>query len=349
MAILHGSWLAENQSFFLWGEIWQRLETDKLTAEPAIKEHPFGMTIPPLLDSLKAIGGLPKSFWVEAAIAPKKGRSKAQASQRHLIQLLSLPTCVADTHYLPKHSADTVIAENETVVFHPWQIAGVWLTPLEAAAFLESLPLGHPEVAGTVIGQDLRYWSHVARWGLDLLARGKYLPAITLPPNKTPRAYWRLLLDSDVDAGRLRLFTQVMPLSCRTYEPVPKVRKGTVVGLSMPFPTIQEPFLCSFLEALVDAQVRAQAESVNTSAEMLSPDLPIQAWLQALSGNVETVDSSAIAAARLRDALHRWAVPLQNSATDRNRFRVCFQLVPPKDGQGDWRLVYALQSRDDEA
>lgn len=348
MAILHGSWLAENQSFFLWGEIWQRLETDKFTAEPTVREHPFGMAISSLLDDLKTIGGLPKSFWVDATVTPKQGRGKAQASQRYLTQQLSLPTS-ADTHYLPKHSAATLSIEEEALVFHPWQVSGVWLTPQEAAAFLESLPLGHPEVAGIVIGQDLRYWSHVARWGLDLLARGKYLPAIALPPNKTPRAYWRLLLDSDVDAGRLRLFMQAMPLSCRTYEPVPKARKGTVVGLSTPFPATKEPLLCNFLEALVDAQVRSQAESVNTSAEMLSPDLPIQAWLQALGGKVDTVDSSAIAAARLRDALHTWTAPLQNSATDQNRFRLCFQLVPPEDGQGDWHLVYALQSRDDEA
>ena len=57
MAIVHGSWLTENQQFFLWGEMWQRLEADTLPPEPELREHPFCMVVPELLERLKAIGG----------------------------------------------------------------------------------------------------------------------------------------------------------------------------------------------------------------------------------------------------------------------------------------------------
>ncbi|MGF1522902.1 MAG: DEAD/DEAH box helicase [Leptolyngbyaceae cyanobacterium] len=348
MAILHGSWFKENQCFFLWGETWQRLDPDNLSAEPEIRDHPFCMDPPFLLDWLKPVGGLPKSFWVEATEeASRKRRKTSSSSQRIAVQNFALPSIVTPGSCLPMHSADDPAENRDAIALYPWQVSGFLLSREEAAAFLEQLPLGSRDFAGTEIGPDLRYWSHVARWGLDLLARGKYLPAITITPQKTTRAHWRLLLDSDTDAGRLRLFTQTMPLGCRTYQLVTKPRKGTVAGVSVPLLLDAETQLCDFLEAIVDVQVRAQADPAITSTDILSPDLPIREWIQALSGDANTLEGNAIAAARLRDALKTWTAPLQNSTTQ-NRFRVCFQLEPPEANQADWQLVYYLQSREDE-
>ena len=357
MAILHGSWLPENQRFFLWGETWQRLDPDTLPAEPEIRDHPFCTAPQPLLDCLKSVGGLPKSFWVEAtAEASKTRRAPAKTAKRWGTQLLSLPTVVTEGSCLPKHSADDLesvdgldapSAADHAVVLFPWRLTGVWLTPAETAMFLEQLPLGTVDFAGTKIGSDVRYWSHVARWGLDLIARGKYLPAIDITPKAT-LARWQLLLDSDTDAKRLRLFTQNMPLGCRTYQPIPKARKDTLTGVSVPLTLKAEAPLCDFLRTIVDSQVRAQAEPEIASSDILSPDLPIREWLQALSRDDGALESSAIAAARLRDAFTTWTAPLQTSTTSQNRFRLCFQLEPPHDSQSDWQLGYYLQSRDDE-
>ncbi|MEO0985525.1 MAG: DEAD/DEAH box helicase [Cyanobacteria bacterium J06639_14] len=351
MAILHGSWIKENQRFFLWGETWRRLVPDHLPPEPEIRNHPFCMEPLALFDCLKPVGGLPKSFWVEATEeASQKRQTKSKTAKRLGIQHLSLPTVITADVCLPKHSADNIAsepAEQHMIALYPWQINGILLTSTEAASLLEQLPLGSLDFAGTAIGADLRYWSHVARWGLDLLARGKYLPAIAITPQKVTRAHWRLLLDSDTDTGRLRLFTQTMPLGCRTYGPVSKPSKGSVVGVSVPFLPDAEALLCDFLEAIVDAQVRAQANPAIASSDTLSPDLPVREWIQALSNQVSTLEGNAMAAARLRDALKTWTAPLQSSTTQ-NRFRVCFRLEPPSEDQGDWQLVYYLQCRDDE-
>ena len=301
-----------------------------------------------LLDCLKPIGGLPKNFWAGATEeASRKRRTSSKTNEWISAQCLSLPTVITTTSCLPKHSVDNLTSEQETIALYPWQVTGILLPPAAAAAFLEQLPLGNVDFAGTAIGSDLRYWSHVARWGLDLLARGKYLPAIAITPKKITRAHWRLLLDSDTDAGRLRLFTQTMPLGCRTYQPLTKPRKGTVKGVSVPFMLDAETQLCDFLEAIVDAQVRDQAAPEMTSTDILSPDLPVREWIQALSGPGDTLEGNAIAAARLRDALTTWTAPLQTSTTQ-NRFRVCFRLEAPSDGYEDWQLVYYLQFRDDE-
>ena len=348
MAILHGSWLTENQRFLLWGETWQRLEAKNLPAEPLLMDHPFGMAAADLLDRLKAVGGLPKSFWVEmgANPAPKRSR-RPQDEPRWGEYLLSLPTVMTATACLPKHSADDLTTDAGAIALYPWKIHGVLLTAAETAAFLENLPLGPGAMAGVELGADLRFWAHVARWSLDLQARGKFLPAIAITPDKKTHARWQLLLDSDTDTHRLRLFSQLMPPSCRTYEVAPKARKGLPLGVSVPWLSEAEPHLHSFLAHVVDAQVRSQAQPVGSS-DILTPDLPLREWLDALSSDVDVLESNAIAAARLRDALTTWTAPLQTSA-DQNHWRVCFRLEPPTNGDATWHLGYYLQSRDDDS
>jgi len=300
-----------------------------------------------LADCLKTVGGLPKAGLVEITTeAAKKNPASAKGAKRFLHQLLSLPTTLTADHCLPKHSADDLTEVHEHVTLYPWQVTGACLSAAEVAQFLENLPLGQRIFSGVEIGSDLRFWSHVARWSLDLLARGKYLPAIAIAPDKTTQAYWRLLLDSDTDARRWRTFSQTMPLSSRTYQPVPKTRKNTAIGVSVPYAMNASVPLRNFLDRIVDAQLRAEASPVGSS-EMLSPDLPVREWLAALSQEKGILEGNAIAAARLRDALNTWTAPLQTSA-ERDRFRVCFRLEPPEDSQANWQLGYYLQSRDDD-
>lgn len=347
MAILHGSWLTESQQFFVWGEVWQRLDAEKFAISWEGQAHPFCMTLADLLSSLKAVGGLPKTFWVEVSAITGKRKTSAKRHPRQGEQLLSLPTTLDGHAYLPRHSADDLPEATDDIALHPWKVSGVLLSDEETVSFLESLPLGFSTVDGVEIGDDLRFWSHVARWSLDLQARGKYLPAIALLPNKKTHAKWQLLLDSDTDTGRLRLFSQIMPPSCRTYQPIPKGRKGTVIGLHVPISTDANAQLCNFLEHIVDAQVRLQARPVS-STEVLSPELPLREWLESLSSKHDELESSAIAAARLRDALQTWKAPLQSDA-ERNRFRLCFRLEPPEKDEDSWHLGYYLQSREDES
>lgn len=352
MAILHGSWIPETQQFFIWGETWRRLEVESLPADGHSREHPFCSDRPTLLNSLKSLKELPKVLWVEAseAIAATKSKvsSTGKSGRRLGKYLFSTPTVITAESCLPLHSGERQVAEADLALY-PWQVQGLLLTPREMAAFLTVLPLGQVDFGETTLGSDLRYWSHVARWGLDLLARGKFLPAIEISPNKKTYARWRMLLDSEVDAKRRQQFTQRMPLSCQGYQSVPKARKGVSGGVTVPLPGEPEHILCDFLACLLDAQVRAHVSPINANAEMLSPELPVREWLQALSTPAGTLESSAIAAARLRDALNTWTAPLQTQQAAENPFRVCFRLEPPTHGQEDWYLRYCLQSREDEA
>ncbi|MGD1906081.1 MAG: DEAD/DEAH box helicase [Leptolyngbyaceae cyanobacterium] len=354
MVILHGSWLAEAQRFFLWGEAWQRLNPATFTVKEAVQRHPYSLDFAALESSLQRIKGLPNAIWSKPA-APKDGKRRrssatrsAPASERSLIQVLCLPTHLTATTCIPQHSAESLPAESAQVqdlVLFPWQVSGVWLTPGEMASFLQQLPLGSTTIAAATLGADVRYWSHIARWGLDLLARGKYLPMVTVA-RKSTQAHWRLLLDSDTDEARRQQFGQNMPLVCRFYQAIGRSEPV----LAVPFGAEPEMLLEDFLRATVDAQVRRQAKPNIAGTDVLSPDLPVREWLQALatgSADIQGFEGGASASARLRDALNTWTAPLQaHDASISDRFRFCVVLTPPAEGTEDWRLVYHLQSRD---
>ena len=44
MAILHGSWIPEGKVFFIWGEIWRRIDAKEFPQLHQTWPHPFGMT-----------------------------------------------------------------------------------------------------------------------------------------------------------------------------------------------------------------------------------------------------------------------------------------------------------------
>jgi hypothetical protein len=90
--------------------------------------------------------------------------------------------------------------------------------------FLTSLPLGAANEENAFLGGDLRFWSQIARWSLDLLSRSKFLPILERQRDNTVIASWRSLLDSAVDSSRLEKFAALMPAACRTYQ---GIREGS--------------------------------------------------------------------------------------------------------------------------
>ncbi|MCU0570926.1 MAG: SNF2-related protein [Oculatellaceae cyanobacterium Prado106] len=97
----------------------------------------------------------------------------------------------------------------------PWQLQGIRMSAAEAIPFLQSLPLSVLDEVSW-LGADLRFWSHIARWHLDLLARTKFLPILDRQP-QGDRVSWRVLLDSAIDQARLEQFSRHMPPACRSY------------------------------------------------------------------------------------------------------------------------------------
>ncbi|MGF1567268.1 MAG: DEAD/DEAH box helicase [Nodosilinea sp.] len=262
---------------------------------------------------------------------------------------LQMPSHLVETTLRPMHSA-TWGAEGEEPatatatahqVLHPWQIQGWWLATADMLPILLALPLGQHTLPVTeLIGSDLRFWGHMARWGLNLMARGKFLPTIELT-SQTLAAGWQPLLDSAADQERLRYFSQTMPLLCRGYQP----EDGGGLSCSQPLP-VPQTLLVTFLTRLIDHQVRQTAQTQpQKSLEALGQELPLQPWLRALSHPQPTLDASPAAVARLQEALITWTTPLQSLEADpASQFRLRLRLQPPATLDQPWQLGYQLQS-----
>ncbi|MBD2259780.1 DEAD/DEAH box helicase [Pseudanabaena sp. FACHB-2040] len=374
MTILHGSWLPERQQFFLWGEAWQRTETQSFPAAAGVYEHPYSLAQIDLAAWLKAqaqresngegvtASGLVLPGGILAGLTPevappepaKRRRGKAPATSTAPVTAqpitypwvkmpLVLPTGLEKGYLQPIHSA----AAEFPSALYPWWVSGWLVPPPVALTILLKLPLGQSVgEAASNLGSDLRYWGHVARWGLDLLARGKVLPAIALTSQRQ-EAFWQPLLDSAVDQDRLRQFARRMPASCLSV-----CRGGDG---SSDHPDVQGPFvellpppedlLLQFLSQIIDSRVRTTAKTQPVPATTpLSRELPVREWLSALSNPNPVLEASPATTSRLRDALATWTAPLQNQTEQTAQFRTRFVLSPPQQQGGDWHLAYALQS-----
>lgn len=318
MSTLHGSWI-ENHSFFIWGEVWRTVDTETLSSSP---EHPFNLTTPELLSFLQL-----QSFDVQ-----KLGSEK--------IVNVTLPS------YKPSRKKYTLPllssqlgeeAFSKTVfVLQSWQVVGRILNPLETVDFLAQVPLG--EIS--YLGDDLRYWSHVYRWILDLLARGKYLPGGLTQTEENLSSSWYPLLDSTVDQARLAKLTSRMPSSCLAY--------------SLEQSQDAQEVLLSFLRNILDAKICQMIEIPS----QLPKNLEVLPWLQSLTQNSSQIQVSENYIKRLNHALDNWTLPIQdylvtpdNQQLGQNQFRVCFVLEPPSPeiinyGDANWTLNYYLQALD---
>jgi SNF2 family DNA or RNA helicase len=191
------------------------------------------------------------------------------------------------------------------------------------------------------MGGDLRFWSQIARWSLDLLSRCKFLPTLNRQPNGAVVALWRSLLDSALDSSRLERFAQ-MPLACRTYQ---KSEENSPPGSSfyVDLPPQPQELLLGFLNSTIDAQVRAVVSTHSLSVAQSS----VRPLLQALSAESNTLKATPGGVERLEAALSAWTAPLQYQLAGQSRFRTCFDLAPPASGETNWTLSYFLQAADD--
>jgi hypothetical protein len=276
---------------------------------------------------------------------------------------------------MPQHSAAALEepAQTEEIYLYPWQVEGFCLNPQAAFVFLQSLPLNSTE-PDSFVGSDLRFWSHIARWSLDLLARCKFLPGLEKQSDGSAIAKWQPLLDSSTDILRLGTFVKQMPTACRTYQKkeegssatdsvtdVTDVRKkeegrrkkeegrgekeeeSSQLPLAVDLPMGAEELVLGFLSSIVDSQVR----SAGSSTLDIKTVSPVRDWLQALQQESGIVQVETAALENLATKLSAWTAPLQNQLSQQSQFRTCFQLIPPSPGKANWSLNYCLQAADD--
>jgi len=376
MAIIHGSWLLDNEKscLFIWGETWRKLGAIHTIESGLNLPHPLAMTESEFKTFLNSLQQSGKLNWQlpETAETPreksKKTRRSPQTQNAEItapnssiqrgIRAIALPTQISESNanLMPQHSAAALEepAQTEEIYLYPWQVEGFCLNPQAAFVFLQSLPLNSTE-PDSFVGSDLRFWSHIARWSLDLLARCKFLPGLEKQSDGSAIAKWQPLLDSSTDILRLATFVKQMPTACRTYQKKEEGRRkkqeargekeeeSSPLPLAVDLPAGAEELVLGFLSSIVDSQVR----SAGSSTLDIKTVSPVRDWLQALQQESGIVQVETAALENLATKLSAWTAPLQNQLSQQSQFRTCFQLIPPSPGKANWSLNYCLQAADE--
>jgi SNF2 family DNA or RNA helicase len=362
MAILHGSWIPDETTghLFIWGEIWRTTASLGSPSSDGALTHPFVMTQAELTSFLQ-FHRLSCNQFVEAPEKTRQGRAKDGQQSQSLkwdTQVLVLPTQVTSEGMdYPVLSTKSLLdsADSLPLDLRLWKVEGFCLEPQEAVKLIQALPLGSFKASDAYVGGDLRFWSQVMRWSLDLLSRCKFLPGMYRKPDGEGVARWQPLLDSAVDQARLEKFTQLMPSACRAYRGLGNEEDSSPNSPSTnPKSKIQnlkflEPqeLLLRFLSSVIDAQVRIWVETPT----MPTAESTIQEWLRSLSTQSDALEVPSEAVTRLEAALQTWTTPVQQNLVTptsqtlkQNLFRACFVLKPPASGETNWRLEYCLQA-----
>ncbi|NJO97499.1 MAG: DEAD/DEAH box helicase [Pleurocapsa sp. CRU_1_2] len=335
MSIIHGSWIvnAGQDYFFVWGQAWRSLvnETFYLNKSGDFI-HPFSLQRSELLDRFPSH---------ELEVGDLLNQSKWHT------QLVGLPTIITESAQSKKVQpvfAGNAVENESKLDLYLWEVKGFRLTIEETISLLQILSLSALQSGTDYLAGDLRYWSHIYRWALDLIVRQKFLPGIEVKKSRKTsyRGVWQPLIDSEVDRVRLAKFTQALPEACLAYLDAEESQANTT----------EEGLLLRSLSLLLDARLRSWIDYNPTSYK----DISIEPWLRSLSASsvLETNQSNVN---RLTHALYSWTLPVSEYIVNRqnelglNRYRVCFVLTPPMatkedSQQPDWSLNYYLQALD---
>ena len=350
MGILHGSWLIQGD-LLIWGETWRPILADEARQSDDVSDCPLGMTRVELREFLQDLQTQSQFNW-----SVSDDRIQPQLSWKS--QVIALPTPIAEFSrdpgkrtkkqspalltVAPQHSATPLAGGDRPLYLYPWKVEGLCLNPQLAMQFLQALPLGAMNLEATWFGEDLRFWSHLSRWSLDLLARCKFLPRFEQREDGLGVSFWQPLLDSNVERSRLASFAKAMPASCRTYRENGNGALENELGIRIDLPVDPEALILSFLSCAIDVQLREVARG-NSLPKTRSP---IREWLQALTATSMRVDASTTQMKSLEAALNAWTVPVQHLLKGRQQFRTGVKLHPPTNKKRDWMLEYCLQAAD---
>ncbi|MBD2136790.1 helicase [Anabaena sp. FACHB-1237] len=337
MTILHGTWVInrenqENSGFFIWGEIWRSLENQQIKLDDEMNdiiEYPQGMSTTELENWLQ------KSQLINLI--------KSHITQEKIFNLPSYFIENKTGKIAEIYPLNSVVnpENNQEKYLHPWKIPGFYIPAKLTTYFLTNLPLNPNSQQGELLGEDIKFWIHIARWSLDLIARGKFLPTIEKQKDDKFISKWQAILDSSIDNQRLEKFAQKMPLACCSYQ--------QNSNLAIELPILPRELIIDFLNPIIDSQIRIMinSESPIETKSIVSLSTSIQQWLLNLINNTNTINHlDPIHGERLQTTLTAWMLPLESQLRETSKFRTCLQLYPPTDTEKNWKLGYYLQAID---
>ena len=354
MSLLHATWLpairtpssSGQPALLVWADTWRVATPAGPGLTPAL--HPFTLGGDDLRAWLSERDLAPPSSIDATACLTLPSRSVRARKARNQS---SDPPAEDEPAWtgLPLQAGEPIPKQTE---WWPWQVQGLALEPSAATDWLSKLPLSgrHPDLA-----EELRWWSHLQRWALSLVARGRWIPQVELSKGEgyPHRARWVPLLNREEDRRRLEDLAASLPLvaTCALpwREPMGR-RSNRMTRLRPEAMRAANPVACcrprsgrlrvaTLLEDLVDALLR---KDFQPSLEDLDPLLSI--WQQALGSETGVIELGEEDAERLSSTSLHWR---EGIAGDVAAARTCLELQTPPEGEDLWELRFALQAEAD--
>ena len=316
MSLLHATWLFPPEGaggrLLLWADTWR--VAAPMRPELEVPDHPFTLNWDDLADWLQE-----HDLWSEAlrpAHACLTLPSRPQAARGRRV------TAADSWSGLPLQAGEPIPKQ---VMWWPWKVEGLAMEPGAAAEWLSGLPLSgvHPDLA-----DELRWWSHLQRWAMSLIARGRWLPQV-----EEGRARWLPLLNREGDRRRLEDLASGLPqvASCAIASGTP-----TEGALACRRPGSGRLRVASLLEALLDGQLRNGFGPSNKDLDPL-----LTAWQKALGRGDGRLGLDPEQAERLETATHHWREAVAGRVAPA---RACLELFTPVEGDELWELRFSLQA-----
>ncbi len=249
-----------------------------------------------------------------------------------------------------------------------WQVTGLALSPMAALACLAHLNNGASEKSAATatiyhrlrLGKDMLYWSHVAKFALELLINQHYLPALYSHADGYLIAAWQPFVSDERLQERFDHLVQMMPPVCRSYN-LAALADAPSAG------QLVEHFVAAVMDTAIrqwGAPLYKRVTGQKDAGEAPAAQRPAGAtggaaaiggaparWLGQLLNGQRQLNLPPQQAYQFYQQWQGWTEQLQY--TSETTFRVCFQLEEPAPAasRGDraaplWKLSYALQARD---
>ncbi|NBS94380.1 MAG: ATP-dependent helicase, partial [Betaproteobacteria bacterium] len=213
----------------------------------------------------------------------------------------------------------------------PWRVAALVVPAAKAGPWLSKLPLASG--SNHCLGDELLWWSHLQRWVLSLIARGRWLPVVQNRQGGKAEARWEPLLNHEDDRRRLEDLANRMPaviLSASSHE-------ATAIACQKPVAARQQ--VAAILAVLLDSQLRAD-QTIDPSK--LNPLL--SAWQAALASPTASLELPPEEGERLATATAHWRETVAGRMAPA---RALLELKVPPEGSELWQLQFGLQAEAD--
>ncbi len=287
-------------------------------AKPRARKHPFACPSRDLAGALDAVGVSPESdAFLEREL--------------HLM----LPSFDEG----PQHSPRLLRGDEERLtgspeLLDPWVVPAIELGPIAALDLLLALPAtryagdAQPS-AGVAVGDSLRFLAEAGKLSLELVARGRLLPAL-VRREQAWVAWWRMMPGDPEDVERVRMLAAAMPPLLRAET------SGSEEG------NAAEAVVGDLLGTVVDACARgflADGLTGQRARRRAKRRLPVvDAWIAALTAPDPTIDGDERELAVLAEELDEWRQAGERYSEHR-MFRTCFRLCEPEEPEERLGLV----------